>query len=113
MVLAPEVQIQTQVMSTVLSHFSGLHGLIQIIYRGTDRFVALSQVTESGWSVSLALKGPEGRWWRSLLSAQHISKMTVRVRPVLIVLTLTVYHSRVHNLLRRLGTLPKTFERYL
>jgi hypothetical protein len=65
-------------MSTILSHFGGLDELIQVIYQGADRFVALSQVTESAWLVYLGLKGPEGRWWKGSWSAQHISKITVR-----------------------------------
>lgn len=68
----------TLVMSTILSHFGGLDELIQVIYQGADRFVALSQVTESAWLVYLGLKGPEGRWWKGSWSAQHISKITVR-----------------------------------
>jgi hypothetical protein len=72
------------IMSTVLSHFGGLDELIQVIYQGADRFVALSQVTESAWSIYLGLKGPEGRWWRGSWSAQHILKITVRVEAVLL-----------------------------
>ncbi|KAG0704730.1 hypothetical protein DFH29DRAFT_801486 [Suillus ampliporus] len=64
-------------MSTdVLSHFGGLDELIQVIYQGLDRFVALSQVTESAWSIYLGLKGPEGRWWRGSWSAKHIINIT-------------------------------------
>ncbi|KAG1745436.1 uncharacterized protein EDB91DRAFT_1049844 [Suillus paluster] len=64
-------------MSTdVLSHFGGLDELIQVIYQGLDRFVALSQVTESAWSIYLGLKGPEGRWWRGSWSAKHILNIT-------------------------------------
>jgi hypothetical protein len=70
------------IMSTVLLHFGVLDELIQVIYQGADRFVALSQITESAWSVYLGLKGPEGRWWRGSWSAQHIIKITVRVREI-------------------------------
>ncbi|KAG2125974.1 hypothetical protein DEU56DRAFT_743289 [Suillus clintonianus] len=64
-------------MSTdVLSHFGVLDELIQVIYQGLDRFVALSQVTESAWSIYLGLKGPEGRWWRGSWSATHILNIT-------------------------------------
>ncbi|KAG1846406.1 hypothetical protein DFJ58DRAFT_799187 [Suillus subalutaceus] len=64
-------------MSTdVLSHFGVLDELIQVIYQGFDRFVVLSQVTESAWSIYLGLKGPEGRWWRGSWSAKHILNIT-------------------------------------
>ncbi|KAG1742125.1 hypothetical protein EDB19DRAFT_1827786 [Suillus lakei] len=64
-------------MSTdVLSHFGVLDELIQVIYQGLDRFVVLSQVTESAWSIYLGLKGPEGRWWRGSWSAKHIINIT-------------------------------------
>ncbi|KAG2072236.1 hypothetical protein BDR04DRAFT_1096808 [Suillus decipiens] len=64
-------------MSTdVLSHFGVLDELIQVIYQGFDRFVVLSQVTESAWSIYLGLKGPEGRWWRGSWSAKHILDIT-------------------------------------
>ncbi|KAL4080177.1 hypothetical protein V8B97DRAFT_707566 [Scleroderma yunnanense] len=39
---------------------------------GFDRFVILSQVSESAWTIHLALKGPGGRWWRGSWSAQDI-----------------------------------------
>lgn len=70
------------IMSTVLLHFGVLDELIQVIYQGADRFVALSEITESAWSIYLGLKGPEGRWWRGSWSAQHIVKITVRVREI-------------------------------
>ncbi|KAG2356357.1 hypothetical protein BDR07DRAFT_1300731 [Suillus spraguei] len=64
-------------MSTnVLSHFGVLDELVQVIYQGFDRFVVLSQVTESAWSIYLGLKGPEGRWWRGSWSAKHILDIT-------------------------------------
>ncbi|KAG1864396.1 hypothetical protein F4604DRAFT_1783232 [Suillus subluteus] len=64
-------------MSTdVLSHFGVLDELIQVIYQGFDRFVVLSQVTESAWSIHLGLKGPEGRWWRGSWSTKHILNIT-------------------------------------
>ncbi|KAG1777091.1 hypothetical protein EV702DRAFT_1105813 [Suillus placidus] len=64
-------------MSTdVLSHFAVLDELIQVIYQGFDRFVVLSQVTESAWSIYLGLKGSEGRWWRGSWSTKHILNIT-------------------------------------
>ncbi|KAG2037043.1 hypothetical protein BDR03DRAFT_864781 [Suillus americanus] len=64
-------------MSTnVLSYFGVLDELIQVVYQGFDRFVVLSQVTESAWSIYLGLKGPEGRWWRGSWSTKHIINIT-------------------------------------
>ncbi|KAG2128521.1 uncharacterized protein EDB93DRAFT_1184482 [Suillus bovinus] len=64
-------------MSTdVLSHFGVLDDLIHIIYQGFDRYVVLSRVTESAWSIYLGLKGPEGRWWRGSWSPKHILNIT-------------------------------------
>ncbi|KAG1716090.1 hypothetical protein ID866_1062 [Astraeus odoratus] len=68
----------------VLSHFGRLDELIQIIYQGFSRFIVLSQVNESAWTIHLALKGPEGRWWRGSWSAQDI--LHVVVRPVVFVI---------------------------
>lgn len=59
----------------VLSHFGGLDELIQVIYQGFDRFVVLSQVNDSAWTVYLGLKGPEGRWWRGSWSAQDVTQL--------------------------------------
>ncbi|KAI9572344.1 hypothetical protein HD554DRAFT_2015312 [Boletus coccyginus] len=58
----------------VLSHFGGLDELIQVIYQGFDRFIVLSAVNESSWTVSVGLKGPEGRWWRGSWLARDITQ---------------------------------------
>ena len=63
----------------VLSHFAKLDELIQIVYQGFDRFVVLSHVNESAWTIHLALKGPAGRWWRGSWSAQDIHHIVVRL----------------------------------
>lgn len=63
----------------VLSHFGELDELIQVIYQGFDRFVVLSEVSESSWTVYVALKGPEGRWWRGSWSARDVSQFIVRL----------------------------------
>lgn len=63
----------------VFSHFSRLDELIQIVYQGFDRFVVLSHVIESAWTIHLALKGPAGRWWRGSWSAQDILHIVVRL----------------------------------
>lgn len=59
-------------MMDVLSRFGRLDELIQMVYQGFDRFVVLSQVDESAWTIHLALKGPGGRWWRGARSSQDI-----------------------------------------
>ncbi|KAI6121334.1 hypothetical protein F5141DRAFT_1089470 [Pisolithus sp. B1] len=59
-------------MMDVLSRFGRLDELIQMVYQGFDRFVVLSQVDESTWTIHLALKGPGGRWWRGARSSQDI-----------------------------------------
>jgi len=62
----------------VLSRFGGLDELIQVIYQGFDRFIVLSAVNESTWTVYVGLKGPEGRWWRGSWSARDITQFVVR-----------------------------------
>ncbi|KAH0827322.1 hypothetical protein J3R83DRAFT_3948 [Lanmaoa asiatica] len=62
----------------ILSHFGELDELIQVIYQGFDRFIVLSAVSGSSWTVYVGLKGPEGRWWRGSWSAQDISQFVVR-----------------------------------
>ncbi|KIM53652.1 hypothetical protein SCLCIDRAFT_31710 [Scleroderma citrinum Foug A] len=56
----------------VFSHFGRLDELIRMVYQGFDRFVVLSHVNESAWTIHLALKGPAGRWWRGSWSAQDV-----------------------------------------
>ncbi|KAH7925934.1 hypothetical protein BV22DRAFT_1088096 [Leucogyrophana mollusca] len=58
--------------SDVLSHFGVLDELIQLIYQGFDKFVVLSKVDNSAWTVYLGLQGTEGRWWRGSWSAKDI-----------------------------------------
>lgn len=62
----------------ILSHFGGLDELIQVIYQGFERFIILSGVNESAWTVYVGLKGPEGRWWRGSWSARDITQFVVR-----------------------------------
>jgi len=45
-------------------YFSSLDELIQIVYQGSAKFVLMSRVDYSSWTVHLGLSGPEGRWWR-------------------------------------------------
>lgn len=64
----------------VFSHFGRLDELIRMVYQGFDRFVVLSHVNESAWTIHLALKGPAGRWWRGSWSAQDVLHIVVRLR---------------------------------
>ncbi|EAU91123.2 hypothetical protein CC1G_03291 [Coprinopsis cinerea okayama7 len=48
----------------VFSNFGALDELIQVIYQGIYRFVALSSVTDDKWTMHLGQAGSDGRWWR-------------------------------------------------
>ncbi|KAF8550678.1 hypothetical protein OG21DRAFT_1499637 [Imleria badia] len=56
-----------------LSHFGALDELIQVVYQGFERFIVLSAVDSSSWTVYVGLKGPEGRWWRGSWSAHDVT----------------------------------------
>ncbi|TFK74551.1 hypothetical protein BDN72DRAFT_886268 [Pluteus cervinus] len=58
----------------VLSHFSALDELTQVIYQSIYRFVVLSNVSqmEGTWTVHVALVGKEGRWWRGIWGTDDI-----------------------------------------
>ena len=60
--LIPAANLSVTVTMDVLSHFGELDELIQVIYQGFDRFVVLSAVAGSCWTLCVGLKGPEGRW---------------------------------------------------
>ncbi|KIK98581.1 hypothetical protein PAXRUDRAFT_823752 [Paxillus rubicundulus Ve08.2h10] len=62
-------------MVVSMSHFEGLDELIQLIYQGFDRFVVLSEINDSAWTVYLGLRGPEGRWWRGSWSTQDVTQL--------------------------------------
>ena len=63
----------------VLSHFTNLDELIQVIYSGIERFVLLSKVDYTSWTIYVGLQGPEGRWWRGGWGEKDILKFTVRM----------------------------------
>ncbi|KAM5531846.1 hypothetical protein V8D89_014476 [Ganoderma adspersum] len=50
--------------SDILSHFTPLDELIQVVYQGSARFVILSSVDDACWTVHAGLTGDAGRWWR-------------------------------------------------
>ena len=61
----------------VLSHFGGLDELIQVIYDGVERFVLLSKVDYTSWTIYLGLQGPEGRWWKGHWHEKDILQLAV------------------------------------
>lgn len=68
-------------MSTfdMLSDFPALDELIQVIYQGAHKFIVLSQVTDSAWTIHLSLAGSEGRWWTGKWTAADVLDFAVRV----------------------------------
>ena len=58
-------------------YFSALDELIQIIYQGSAKFVLMSRVDYTSWTVHLGLSGPEGRWWRGKWTDEDIKAITV------------------------------------
>ncbi|TCD66715.1 hypothetical protein EIP91_001008 [Steccherinum ochraceum] len=58
----------------VLSHFSALDELIQLIYQGAHKFVILSAVDDNNWAIHVGLSNSEGRWWRGTWSEKDIRK---------------------------------------
>lgn len=60
----------------MLEHFGALDELIQLIYQGTNKFVLLSAVDSSRWTVHLGLTGSE-RWWRGVWSERDVFKFLV------------------------------------
>ncbi|KAI0779757.1 hypothetical protein C8Q74DRAFT_1198658 [Fomes fomentarius] len=59
--------------SDILSHFTPLDELIQVIYQGSARFVILSSVDDAGWAVHVGLNGHEGRWWRGRWTEKDVN----------------------------------------
>ncbi|KAF7981975.1 hypothetical protein HWV62_30791 [Athelia sp. TMB] len=60
----------------VISCFSALDELIQIIYEGVERFVLLSAIDDAAraWVVHVALHGT-GRWWRGAWSEHDLLRL--------------------------------------
>jgi len=57
-------------------YFSALDELIQIIYQGSAKFVLISRVDYTSWTVHLGLSGPEGRWWRGRWTDENVKAIT-------------------------------------
>lgn len=64
-------------------YFSALDELIQIVYQGSAKFVLMSRVDHTSWTVHLGLSGPEGRWWRGKWADEDVKAITVSLLPTL------------------------------
>lgn len=64
--------------SDVLSYLLPLDELIQVIYQGSSRFVVISGVEDTSWTVHVGLSGSDGRWWRGRWTEKDILKAVVR-----------------------------------
>ena len=58
-------------------YFSALDELVQIVYQGSAKFVLMSRVDYTSWTVHLGLSGPEGRWWRGGWTDGDVKAITV------------------------------------
>lgn len=58
-------------------YFSVLDELIQIIYQGSAKFVLISKVESTSWTVHLGLSGSEGRWWRGKWTEEDVKAVAV------------------------------------
>lgn len=58
------------------AYFSALDELIQVIYQGSAKFVLLSRVDYTSWTVHLGLSGSEGRWWRGQWTDEDVKAVT-------------------------------------
>lgn len=67
----------------ILSHFTVLDELIQVIYQSVYRFVVLSSINslEQTWTIHLSMVGKEGKWWRGVWTADNIRTVVVRTLP--------------------------------
>lgn len=63
----------------VISHFTALDELIQLLYQGAHKFVVLSAVDDANWIVHVGLSKSEGRWWKGTWSEKDIRKFVVCV----------------------------------
>ncbi|OSD03919.1 hypothetical protein PYCCODRAFT_1364819 [Trametes coccinea BRFM310] len=61
--------------SDVISHFTALDELIQVIYQGSARFVIISSVDDASWTVHAGLTGDEGRWWRGKWTEKDVREV--------------------------------------
>ncbi|KAF8973196.1 hypothetical protein BDZ97DRAFT_1780015 [Flammula alnicola] len=62
-------------MSDVLSHFSCLDELTQVIYQGICKFVVLSTVSDDKWHVHVGLAGLQGRWWHGFWIEEDVHRL--------------------------------------
>lgn len=69
-------------------YFSALDELIQIVYQGSAKFVLISGVDYTSWTVHLGLSGPEGRWWRGKWTDEDVKAITVSPRRPPLMITL-------------------------
>ncbi|KAH8107814.1 hypothetical protein BXZ70DRAFT_912768 [Cristinia sonorae] len=59
----------------ILSHFTSLDELIQLVYQGAHKFVVLSAVDDVSWTIHVGLtNSEEGRWWRGKWGEKDIQK---------------------------------------
>ncbi|CDO69262.1 hypothetical protein BN946_scf185042.g164 [Trametes cinnabarina] len=65
--------------SDAISHFTALDELIQIIYQGSARFVIISSVDDSSWTIHIGLTGDNGRWWRGRWTEKDVRAVIVRL----------------------------------
>ena len=63
--------------SDLFTHFGALDELIQLIYQGPLRFVLLSKVSDSSWTVHLRLSGQDGRCWCGNWLESDVMKIAV------------------------------------
>ena len=63
------------------SYFTPLDELIQLIYQGAHKFVALSAVDDASWTIHVGLtcNSGEGRWWKGRWSESDVRKFVVCV----------------------------------
>ncbi|KAK0461003.1 uncharacterized protein EV420DRAFT_171582 [Desarmillaria tabescens] len=59
---------------SLFTNFSCLDELIQVVYQDVNRFVVLSNVSSSEWSIHLGLTD-EGRWWYGRWQEADVTKL--------------------------------------
>ena len=59
-------------MPDLLTNFSCLDELTQVIYQGICKFVVVSAVSDDTWSVHVGLSGQQGRWWRGSWTEEDV-----------------------------------------
>lgn len=64
------------ILMSPFANFSCLDELIQVVYQDVNRFVVLSNVSSTEWTIHLGLTG-EGRWWRGRWQDADLTKLVV------------------------------------